>query len=162
MNLLSLTFFLLAALGSAINAAYYGEFGVAAAHKSQELSQVKFVEFGVQKPLTKSFDTRLGIGGWSDKTSYPNVRNSIYGTYQFMLQTKPVQGGMYAHYAVGPSVISHPDSLLGSHLQVCHTVGFGIADVREVRIGLVYKHFSNAGLKRPNSGRDLVGIEVQF
>ena len=154
------TFLYLLLATSTSYAASYGTFGSALAHPSNELSAVKFVEFGVQEEL-KTFDYRLGLGGWTDKSSYPGVQSSPYMLGQLGLTTRPV-GGIYAGYFVGPAVVANTDRLLGSVFEVIHALSIGFKDTRGVKVGITIRHFSSGGLSRRNTGRDLVGLEVQF
>ena len=140
----------------------YTSWGIAVAHPDKDASadKNKYVEFGIQKAF-KVFDTRWGIGGWTDKTKYPGASHSVYTHYQLGLETRNREG-FYTGFFIGPSYISNPDTLLSSHLQFSQSVEVGWGDTRGVRIALIVKHLSNAGLKTPNKGRNFVGLQVRF
>ena len=104
------------------------------------------------------FDHAYGVGGWWDRSRLAGVKNS--GFVYYALGLEPRFKNFYFSYFVGPSLISSTDSRLGSNFQFTHDLGIGLKDSRGVRVGLCYRHFSNAGLKEPNAGRDLIGASV--
>lgn len=157
--------FVLAALFMLLGRAHgysYGEFGGCLAHAAgSKLGDAKYVEFGYGEQLN-TFDWQIGVGGWADNTAKPtwDVNNAVYTQAQLGLETR--REGLYVSYFLGPAYISKTDALLGSNFQISHTLGIGIVDSRGVHIGLVVKHMSNAGVVRPNWGRQWAGVRVQF
>ncbi len=142
------------------DAAVYGEWGITHADKNAKCdSDVKFVEFGHTRSY-HTFEFTQGVGGWADATHAPGTRGSLY--VHTSLGLEPHLNGFYLNYQLGPAYITSPDSNLASNFQVHHELGFGLHDVRGVRIGVVLKHFSNGGMVLPNKGRNFVGLRAGF
>jgi Lipid A 3-O-deacylase (PagL) len=147
----------------------FGQWGVSPGHPSTKgPSSCKWAEIGLTGAIGKFVYTH-GIGGWDDRSGYSDrkvnqspqyVKSSLF--VESLLGVEPHTDHYYISYKLGPSYIAHSDILLGSNLQVGHELGLGVKDVRGVRIGIVIKHFSNAGLKVPNTGRDFAGIRIEF
>lgn len=142
----------------------YAQWGVAIDHPAgQTYSAVKYAELGMNKTINK-FNYVVGIGGWTDITGYQykgrTARNSSY--ILTMMGVEPSTNYMYINYRIGPALISTKDALLGSHFQIAQQLSIGMKDLRNVRIGLVLKHFSNAGMTEINTGRNFIGLEVGF
>lgn len=144
------------------NGLMYAQWGVAVAHPeaSSDPSRVKNIEFGYQRSYSR-FETRLGGGGWTDKSQYEGANNAVYIQYLLGLETRK-RDGLYVAYFIGPAGISHTDSLLGSHLQISQQLHIGIRDSRRIGISAYVGHFSNAGLAQPNKGRNFAGVGVRF
>ena len=166
---------------------FYGEFGGAIAHPKDETKygDVKFIELGYQKEVGK-FIRSAGIGGWSDTTNYEgssgihlkdikdgrghtvfkggDLKEKARSSYYFtaMVGVEPKTDSVYLSYKIGPAIITHTDALLGSNLQVHQEIELGLYDSRGVRFGLCAKHMSNAGIVKPNLGRNFMGIKAAF
>jgi hypothetical protein len=140
----------------------YGQWGVSVGHpeSTSDPAQVKTIEFGYQQSYEK-IDTRVSLGGWTDKTNYQGAKNSLYVQYLVGVETRRTEG-IFVAYFIGPAYISNPDSLLGTHLQFSQQLHFGIRDKRRVGISVFAGHFSNAGISRVNKGRNFVGIGAHF
>lgn len=80
-------------------------------------------------------------------------RSSWFGSVQGGLEVQG-QGGTTAAIFFGPSYVHQDDSKLSGHFQFHTTFSVG---VKAGGLGIVYEwvHFSNAGIKLPNNGRDL-------
>lgn len=150
--------------------ATFAQWGIASEHPSKEASitSVKFGEIGLSGEQGKLAYT-AGVGYWMDTTGYRSQGNlfvSDRAENSWFVETlygvEPHCGPVYLTYKLGPAIITHPDPLLGSNLQIAHELGFGLRDSRGVRVGIVLKHFSNAGIVRPNLGRDFVGLRIEF
>ena len=147
----------------------YGQFGIGFDHPGmKKYSDVKYVEFGHMNSRGKCA-YKIGGGAWIDNTGYAKkddlfisaARESFYVNVLFGVE--PKTDHFYLSYKVGPAVITHPDVLLGSMVQVSHELSFGMRDMQEVRMGMVIKHFSNGGvLSKYNEGRNFVGLEMAF
>ena len=148
----------------------FAQWGVASAHPgTKHFSDVKWAEFGSSGEKGRLAYT-VGVGGWKDGTNYvgssnigglqEKARDSFF--FEALLGVEPKAEHFYLTYKLGPSIITHTDALLGSNVQMAHELGFGMYDKRNVRVGLVLKHFSNAGLVRPNLGRDFVGLRIEW
>lgn len=162
----------------------FAQWGIASAHPSEKSkSLVKFAEFGVTGEEGKLAYT-VGIGGWVDRTGYKGgsgisipannsptfhmkggeLQAEASDSYfmEMLFGVDPQCGPLYLTYKIGPSIISNTDALLGSNIQIAHEFGIGLRDIRGVRTGIVFKHFSNAGLVKPNLGRDFAGLRIEF
>lgn len=146
------------------------QWGIASEHPgTSNLSSVKFLETGVAGEAGRMAYT-VGVGGWADSSGYKvdnttvwqanEVSNSAF--VELLMGVMPRCEHGYITYKAGPAIITHTDVLLGSNIQIAHELGIGIRDSRDVRIGLVLKHFSNAGIVKPNQGRDFIGLRVEF
>jgi hypothetical protein len=148
-------------MGATSNAAMYATWGVGVGHPEATASpdKNKFIEVGTQISHDV-FDSRIGLGGWMDKSGYEGVRNSGYVQYQLGVETRKT--GAYAAYFIGPALIQNKDSLLGSHFQISQSIEIGLADIRGVTVCLIARHFSNAGMTAVNKGRNFVGPQIRF
>jgi hypothetical protein len=147
---------------SQIKAAVYGEFGTAIAHQIKTIETgAKNIEFGWTDSIYWG-RYQVGLGGWEDKSGVPGVEGSLYGQLSFGLE--PDLEGAYINYHIGPSFISQTDSMLGSRWQIFQEIGFGVKDYRDIRIGIVIKHWSNGAWwgNGVNSGRNFLNLRVQF
>lgn len=141
----------------------YAQWGVAVGHPaygSSDPSRVKNIEFGYQQSY-QTFDTRIGVGGWTDKSQYVGVKNAAYVQYLIGVETRR-NDGLFVAYFIGPAYISNTDSLLGSHFQISQQLHIGIRDSRKIGVSVYVGHFSNAGLSRINKGRNHAGVGVRF
>ena len=103
-----------------------------------------------------AFFVKPEIGGWIGGFGMPSYFVGVPLGFQVWIPAT----GAFCHMAVGPSWISNPDSELSSHLQFDTEFGFGLQSDK-AEIGLIWKHFSNAGLKLPNQGRDFLGLQLR-
>lgn len=160
----------------------FAQWGIALEHPgTKSASDIKWGEAGISGERGKLAYT-VGAGYWSDSTRYKTVKASksqyplaAYGKMtgasnmarsspfvECLVGVEPKGEHLYVSYKLGPAWIYHPDALLGSYLQLAHELGLGMYDARGVRVGLVYKHFSNAGLIKPNVGRDFLGLRIEW
>lgn len=140
----------------------YVRYGVGLKTKdSRSLGDVKSLNVGYQAPLSsfRLLDYRLEAGGWVD-----NVRNGRKsgGYAGALLGLEPQTNNFYANAFWGVIGITHPDKMLSTHYQFMQDLGFGLQDYRNVRVGINYKHISNAGIKLPNRGRDFIYVHIQI
>lgn len=150
-----------ALLSDPANALVFGQFGSAFALPTDyKKVTVKCVEFGYQGIASHVFDYRLGVGGWAQTGRHEGMVNSGYGHVSLGLETK--DSPVYAHYFLGGAYVVKNDLLLGSNLQVIHTLGIGLRDWRDIRIGISVKHLSNGGATPINQGRNFALIEAAF
>lgn len=175
---------LLLMLSSSTYGAAFAQWGVASTHPgTSNVSSVKFVEFGKSGEEGK-LAYMLGVGGWHDGSGYvggtgfttktidtPNFKmkggewqakasDSLF--VEALFGVEPKSDHFYMSYKLGPAIITNTDALLGSNAQLSHEFGFGMRDLRDVRVGLVLKHYSNAGLVKPNKGRDFIGARIEW
>lgn len=123
------------------------------------LSDVKFAKVGIQEDIWDAFKQRVSVGGWLDSRG-SGYSGSAFGGYQlgFEVNNSVFQGGIFT----GPTLISTTDKDLGGIFQFNDSINFGIKDDRGNVIGIVYNHFSSAGLESPNLGKDFMGLEIKF
>ena len=63
----------------------------------------------------------------------------------------------------GPCYLTKTADKLTGHFQFSTHIGFGWRDPKtRNELGLNWKHFSNAGIKKPNIGRDLIMLSMGF
>ncbi len=127
--------------------------------KGSSLSQDKFAKLGVQEDLWFALKQRFNVGGWLDNRG-PNYANTAFGGYQlgFEVSNDVLQASIWT----GPTLLTATDSQLGGLFQFNETIFFGIKDRDYESIGIVYNHFSSAGIENPNIGRDFMGLEIKM
>jgi hypothetical protein len=139
---------------------YFAEFGVEINPRAGGFSNSKNIEFGYVGKLSPERGIfQFGLGGWSHDglSGYTKPSLYVYGGAGI----EPTANKNYLNYVIGPSLISSPDSYLSSYYQFFQETGMGVRDVYDTRIGIVFKHLSNAGLKKPNAGRNFLTIRAQ-
>lgn len=140
----------------------YGEFGTSIAHQTKSVETgAKNIEFGFANGIHWG-RFQIGVGGWEDHSAFPGVKGSVYSQTSFGLE--PDLGKLYINYHIGPSLISTPDTMLGSRWQIFQELGAGLKDYRNIRIGIVVKHWSNGAWwgNGINKGRNFVNLRIQF
>lgn len=141
----------------------FARFGIGMkTQESKSHGDVKTFNLGYQGEFGGALsllDYKWEAGGWID-----NVRKGRKhgGFVSGSVGVEPRIGAFYANAFVGLAAISPTDAMLGSVYQFVEDFGFGVGDQRKVRVGLNYKHISNAGIKMPNRGRDFLTLQVQF
>ncbi|EWM51682.1 lipid A 3-O-deacylase family protein [Bordetella holmesii 30539] len=71
----------------------------------------------------------------------------------------------YLEAGVGATVFSHTsfaDKRIGSAFQFGDHVGLGFLLTQNSRVGVRYSHFSNANIKKPNPGLDVVQLTYTY
>ena len=123
------------------------------------LSETKMLSIGKQETLLGPLKSRYSAGFWLDNTRDGRKSSGFVGAQLgFEVANNGWVGGIFS----GPTVISTPDVLLGGRFQFMDTINYGLQDKSGNYIGLFYRHFSSAGLEMPNTGRDILGIEIRF
>jgi hypothetical protein len=120
--------------------------------------KIKYAEVG-EHIQYRILDTKLGVGGWSDVNS--GYRDAVFANYLVGVETRMKQG-LYFSYMLGPAVISETDPKLGSNIQCSHEFEIGYRDTRGEKVKIDIRHFSNAGVVRPNEGRNFIGLGLEF
>lgn len=115
----------------------------------------KYLELERTKRLAY-FESQLALGGWID-----SGERTEYASMALGWATRRKEGVVMG-YTLGPSLITRTGPLLGSLWQLYHSFNVGVVDRRGVCISIYWKHFSNAGLKRPNKGRNFIGLGVRY
>jgi hypothetical protein len=123
------------------------------------LSQVKFAKFGLQEDLWGALKQRFNAGVWLDSRG-DGHSSSTFSGYQlgFEVSNEVLQASIFS----GPNLISSPDVALGGMFQMNESIFLGIKDSDCNSIGIVYNHFSSAGIEQPNLGKDFLGLEIKF
>jgi hypothetical protein len=123
------------------------------------LSETKMFSLGVQEDLWGALKERGTTGFWLDNAG-GGKRGSAFASGQlgWEVSTGGIVGGIFS----GPAVISTPDTLLGGRFQFMDDIHLGLQDNELNYIGIMYRHFSSAGIETPNIGRDLMGLEIRF
>lgn len=121
-------------------------------------SNSQVVTLGYQTNFYQSFSSNVECGGWLDQ----NKGHNPSVTCAAQLGLRVILTSFYAESLHGVGFINHPDGLLGSKFEFFHDVGFGIRDSANNSLGLDFKHTSNAGLSKPNIGRNFIAVKVGF
>lgn len=121
------------------------------------LANVKFGQIGHREYWALGFFNQYEGGGWVQVNNGDARKSSAYVSDQVGLEAENVA---VVRVAVGPAIISTPDSYLGGIFQFHETLFLGLKGTNGNTIGFSYQHFSSAGLETPNVGRDFGGIEA--
>lgn len=107
-----------------------------------------------EKSVGGPYGARLDIGAWSENHT---TRKGAVLTSVSVGRNVGDRGGVHADLYMGVLFKTSNDTLLSSNFQftedaqVCY---------RDACLG--YKHISNAGLKKPNLGRDYLTLGITF
>jgi len=107
---------------------------------------------GYEETFVDHFLYKIDAGAWTD--NQPERNGAPYGSVGLGPRLGSLKG--FNLQIVGSVAIAgYTDSLLGSNFQFTEelTLGYG-------PVGFGYKHFSNAGIIRPNIGRDYVYLNL--
>lgn len=102
---------------------------------------------------------RTEFGGWVD-TAGSGRGSSAFGSQ--MLGVNAENEFFYAQGAAGVALLSNTDSFLGGNIAFTETASIGINGSHNTKVGVFYKHISNAGLYDPNIGRDFIGVQINI
>lgn len=122
-------------------------------------AETRFLAIGVQEDMWGCVKSRYTLGGWLDSAGNGR-RSSSFMAAQLGVEIR--NGMVSSSLFSGPSLISNPDSYLGSTFEFYNSLNFGMYDKSDNYIGLMYRHISNAGLSSINIGRDVLGLELKF
>lgn len=122
--------------------------------------EVKFFSLGYQSPIWNLFRQKVELGLWADTRTGEGHRHSS-GFASYSLGVSVEGGRFYASSFWGGSYITHTDSLLSTNFEFAQDLSVGLKDDAGRALGVTYKHFSNAGIKLPNKGRDFFVIDVR-
>lgn len=129
--------------------------GIADSGKNSH-AETKFVNVGHRADLPFGLTYQVEGGGWVDIAG-GGRKSSGYGATQVGVQT---DGPVVARVMTGPAIITSPDVYLGGNFQFTEDFYIGIKGPNQNTVGIMYKHFSSAGIEQPNVGRDLAGVQV--
>ena len=120
-------------------------------------SQVKSISLSTYNPLFAGLSYGSQVGFLSD------ARDDLSSVYLFALvgtTLYPTQS-FYVENYFGPGVITSTGKKLSGAIQFSTHLGLGFRDKRTGNeIGVLWKHISNAGMNKPNLGRDLLMLSV--
>lgn len=104
----------------------------------------------------------LGVAYWDAQHGHPDSLWQVSATP--MLRWWPNEF-FYTEIGVGVNALSRTsfaDKRLGSAFQFGNHIGVGALIADAHRIGLRYSHFSNAGIKKPNDGLDVLELTYTY
>lgn len=138
------------------------KYGVGIFNSAKESrSEMKQFSFAWQAPVFKGYLVRqYEVGGWLDSRSDIGRKSSGFTSASIGV---PIEVGyFYAQALWGAALITTPDEMLGSVFQFKHDMALGIRDEKGNTIGLNYSHMSDAGIKLPNEGRDVMSVRISI
>ena len=117
---------------------------------------VVFNSVGYKVDSFSILKNRTDIGYWSDKNK--DRKDSLFISNGFGIQPeyKNINAELYSSLAY----ISNPDSRLSTNFQFKHDIGIHYKMTDEYKVGIIYTHISNGGIKHPNLGRDFIGLGI--
>ncbi|MBP6019954.1 MAG: acyloxyacyl hydrolase [Burkholderiaceae bacterium] len=104
----------------------------------------------------------LGVSYWEAKRGRSESMGQVSAIP--MLRWWPTDG-FYVELGSGPTVMSRSEFAgrdLGTRFQFGSHLGTGLLIKKVHRIGIRYSHYSNANLKKPNPGLDLLGLTYTY
>jgi len=154
-KLIILLSFLSPLLGNATWQARYG-LGILSARPS--ITDVKVFSLAKEFELNPNLCARLEAGHWWDKD--PQARNSFWSSAGIGLVVRPL-GFIDVRVYTSLAGVQHTDAFLSSHLQFQNDISLSFRD-SGAGIGLAFTHLSNAGLKKPNRGRNFMTMNLMY
>lgn len=120
---------------------------------------VRSINIGYYTQLTNPISYNINGGYFGDKSV---DLNTGYVCAQFGAALHPFDW-MFVENYFGPCYFGETKGALSGNLQFATNIGAGWRDPKTgSEIGLNWKHFSNAGLSKPNIGRDLLMLSLAF
>lgn len=98
---------------------------------------------------------KIALNGGYWLAQAPGEKASHFAALQGGLQVVG-SSGMVTKFMIGPSWVQNPDSKLSGHFQFNPVFGIGMTDSASRTLMLEWSHWSNAGWKLPNLGRDII------
>jgi hypothetical protein len=114
---------------------------------------VKYAELGYSGSIVGPLVYTLATGAIIDS-------RASYASTPFLAAEgglKALYGGLMASLQGGLAAIAFPDPALSSYYQFTLSAQVGICDNDGHCVSAFYRHFSNAGLRGTNLGRDFLG-----
>lgn len=136
----------------------FGSFGIGVFNSAKSNpSEVRDIYVGWRKPIAQGTYFQVKGGMWADSAGQGRTNGGFIGVGPgMMVDLNPV----LIRAGVNGTVITNPDAYLGGWFQMNEEVYLGLRDGIGNSIGIVYDHFSNAGIVQPNQGRDMISIQV--
>lgn len=126
---------------------------------NDRISSVKYFSLGMEEEFISVIDYKLETGLWVDTNGYPR-RSSGFGAASLGVTSDG--DTVFAKCFWGLAGITHTDERLSTNYQFKNDLELGVQDRRKVGVGLGYTHFSNAGARTPNLGRDIIYIKAKI
>ncbi len=117
-------------------------------------NETSMYSVGFQHFEANGLGYKLDAGGWTESAS--DRKSAPFGSVLVGKRFGSVNGINMTNL-IGVAVIGIPDSALSTTFQFTEEAAVGYKAV-----GLGYKHFSNAGIKEPNHGRDYIYLNFAF
>jgi len=130
---------------------FEASYGLGAENSLGPTAKIKTLNLGVHNVLPKNLCYKFSTGAYWD------VSRDLVSLLTFIQAGPRIEPlpFLYFENLIGPGFISKKDDLLGSHFQFAIDLGFGFQTPgTKVAIGLNFRHISNAGIKKPNHGRN--------
>lgn len=116
------------------------------------------VDIGYYSNLEKSVSWAVTAGYYGDKSI---KLNTGFACAQFGVEIKPFDW-MYIDQYFGPCYFHDARGLISGKLNFATNTGMGWRDSTGSQVGINIKHFSNAGLSVPNTGVNLLMLNMSF
>jgi hypothetical protein len=141
---------------------YSINYGLGTNKHQRSLTEVKLITLQMKNNLIKeTIQQTFEVGYYADNTAVS--RNNAFIDYMLGVEAK--SKSMFISGNSGIGFLSKTDPLLSTSFQFIHELTFGMYEYNETnksKIGLSYRHISNAGIKQPNFGRDFIAIKFSF
>jgi hypothetical protein len=124
---------------------------------SPKRAEVKIASLGYRDDFFWLLSYQMELGYFKDPSD--SARSSGYAASGLGVE---IDSYLYGSFYFGPALISCPDNLLAGNLQFNTDLTIGLKDKRGLKLGVGYKHLSNAGIKEPNIGREFVYMGLTF
>lgn len=135
------------------------QYGVALNEDTVFDDSLRSINVGHYWKLNNALSWAVTGGYYGDKTV---DLNTGYACGQFGASLKPFKW-MFVENYFGPCYFHEARGRISGHLQFATNIGAGWRDPSTgSEIGLNWKHFSNAGLSKPNIGADLLMLSLAF
>lgn len=109
--------------------------------------------------LSNHIHNKTDLGYWSEKPR-KDRSSSLFLASGLGVEPEYKDFNLEAYSSL--AVISKRDSRLSTNLQFKHDIGVHYKIGDGYKAGVVYNHFSNAGIKQPNLGRDFVSLSISL
>lgn len=130
-------------------------FGVGAGN-DMDFGSVKYIEAG-------HTGTVYGVWVYNVAGALVIDPREGYATTPLLSATTGVRaswGPLMASTSWGLAALAYTDLALSTHYQFTNLTELAICDPNGNCVGAFYRHYSNAGIKQPNLGRDFLGASV--
>ena len=107
------------------------------------------------------FKVRLDFNRWHDTDEIKADLQRLQKAWPKFLKYSSI-GRSHAGKDIMLMTINNPDTRVPSAFEFGSHIGVGFSLAKNHAVGLALQHLSNAGLKQPNGGIDLVLIQYTF